>query len=107
MSRFSVENFFSHSAENFRRGNLLVFHEFRVSKNFMLHRVMSRFSIFCRNFFVSRCRKFSKVNPSVLCFRKLPVAKKFMVKRAGGVSKFSVENFFSHSAENFRMGVIF
>ena len=64
--------------------------------------------IFYRNFFVSRCRKISKVNPSVLCFRKLPVAKKFMDKRGGGgVSRFSVENFFSHSAENFRMGESF
>ena len=28
-------------------------------------------------FFVSQCRKYSQVNPSVLCFRKFPVAKKF------------------------------
>ena len=39
------------------------------------------------------------------CFRKLPVAKKFMEKRGGGgVSRFSVENFLSHSAESFRKG---
>ena len=60
MSRFSVESFMSHSAENFRGGTLLC------------------------------------------CFRKYPVAKKFMVKRGGGgVSGFSVEIFSSHSAENF------
>ena len=29
---------------------------------------MSRFSIFCRNFFVSQCRKISKVNPSEWVF---------------------------------------
>ena len=76
-------------------------------KFFMLQRVMSRFSIFCQNFFrltvpkisvgepfsalegyitifgflsnffASQCRNDSQVNPSVLCFRNLPVAKKF------------------------------
>ena len=39
----------------------------------------------------------------MLCFRKFLVAKKFMDKRGGGgVSKLSVENFLSHSAEKFR-----
>ena len=33
VSKFSLENFLSHSAENFRRGTILVFHQFRVSKN--------------------------------------------------------------------------
>ena len=42
------------------------------------------------------------MNPSVLCFRKIPVAKKFMEKGGGGVSIFSVGNFLSHSAEFFR-----
>ena len=32
-------------------------------------------------------------NPSVLCFRNFPLAKKFMDKRAMGVSRFSVEIF--------------
>ena len=72
----------------------------------MLQRVMSRFSIFCRNFFVSQCRKYWQVNPSVLCFRKFPVAKNFMDKR-GVVSRFSVENFLSHRAEIFRRGIYY
>ena len=98
LSRFSVEKYLSHSAENFRgwreslsvsfilgidkvwtRGGgreavsrfyvdffcLTVPEEFlrehfRVSLisgmgNFLLQRVMSRFSILCRNFFVSQC----------------------------------------------------
>ena len=38
----------------------------------------------------------------MLCFRKILVAKKFMDKKGGGVSKISVENFLSHSAEKFR-----
>ena len=48
------------------------------------------------------------MNPSVL-FQKVSGCEKFMDKRGGGegVSRFSVENFFSHSAENFRMGESF
>ena len=42
----------------------------------------------------------------MLCFRKFPVAKKFVDKRGGGVSRFSVENFLSRSAENFRPGTL-
>ena len=38
----------------------------------------------------------------MLCFRKFPVTKKFKDKREGEVSKFSVENFLSQSAEKFR-----
>ena len=34
VSRFSVEIFLSHIAENFRRGNPLKFHYFWVSKKF-------------------------------------------------------------------------
>ena len=37
--------------------------------------------IFCRKFAFSQCRKISQVNPSVLCFRKISVVKRFMVKR--------------------------
>ena len=59
MSRFSVELCVSHSAEKFRRAFSVEFfvshsaplgcHYFRLSKNFMLQRVMSRFSVelFC------------------------------------------------------------
>ena len=41
----------------------------------------------------------------MLCFRKFPLAKKFMDMRGGGgerVSRFSVEKSLSHGAENFR-----
>ena len=39
----------------------------------------------------------------MLYFRKIPAAKKFMNKRGGGgVSRFSVEVFLSHSTETFR-----
>ena len=42
----------------------------------------------------------------MLCFRKFLVAKKFMDKREGEVSNFSVENFLSQSAEKFRRGTL-
>ena len=38
----------------------------------------------------------------MLCFKKIPVTKKLMDKREGEVSRFSVDNFLSHSAEKFR-----
>ena len=37
----------------------------------------------------------------MLCFRNFPEAKKFMNKREGEVSRFSVDLFWSHNAENF------
>ena len=55
--------------------------------------------IFRRSFFVSLCRKLSQGNPFVLCFRKLPVAKKIMDE--GGVSRFSIGELLSHNAELF------
>ena len=42
----------------------------------------------------------------MLSFRNIPVAKKLMDNRVG-VSRFSVENFFPHIAENFRRGEFF
>ena len=41
----------------------------------------------------------------MLCFRKFPVAKKF-IDKTGGVSRASVEKFLSHSAEKLRRGII-
>ena len=46
----------------------------------------------------------SQKNPSVLCFRKFPVAKKFMDKRRSGVSRFSVEKGFASQYRTFRRG---
>ena len=42
----------------------------------------------------------------MLCVRKVLVAKKFMDKRGGGggVTRFSIENFLSHSSEKIRRG---
>ena len=57
---------------------------------------------FLSKFFVSQYRKTLQGNPSVLCFRKFLVAKKFMDKKGGRVSKISVENVLSQSPEKLR-----
>ena len=44
--------------------------------------------------------------PFSAVFQKFPVAKKFLDK-GGGISGFSVENFLSHSADNFRRGIVY
>ena len=59
-------------------------------------------TIFCRRFFVSQCRNISKRNRFVLCFSKFLVAEEFMDKKEVEVSRFSFENFLSHSAGKVR-----
>ena len=65
----------------------------------MLQTVMSQFSV---EVFVSQYRKTLRGNPAVACFRKVPVAKKFMDKMGGGLSRFSVDSFLSHSVGKLR-----
>ena len=59
-------------------------------------------TILCQKFFVSQCRKFSLGNPAVRHYFR--VSKNFMLQRV--MSRFSVENFLSHSAEKFRWGTL-
>ena len=40
----------------------------------------------------------------MLCFRKFLLAKMFMDKREGEISRFSFEIFLSHNAETYRRG---
>ena len=43
----------------------------------------------------------------MICFSKIPVAKKFKDKTGGvGVSRFSSENFLSHSSERIHRGML-
>ncbi len=56
--------------------------------------------IFRRKFFVSQCRNPSQVNPSVLCSRNIPVAKKFMDK-CGEYEDFLRKFFLSQWRNNF------
>ena len=42
----------------------------------------------------------------MLCFRKFLVAKKFLDKKKGEISRFSFESFLSHGAEKIRRGTV-
>ena len=106
VSRFSVE-FFCLSAEKFRRGTFVLLQKFPLAKKFIdkRGRGVSRFSV---EFFCLTVAKNFAAEPFCAVFQKLPVAKKLMEKKGGGgVSRCSVENFLSHSAENFRTGESF
>ena len=88
VSRFSVENFWSHSAEKFRG------HPFNVAENLGYRKILciiGGITIFRRKFFVSQCRKISWT--SFQCFRKSGVSKNFMHNRGITISIFR-QNFF-------------
>ena len=96
----SVEKSLSHSTDKIRRRTLQCFKRILVSKSLKQRR--GEAPRFCRKFLLShRTEKTSPGNHSV--FQKISGREKyFMDKRGGGVSRFSVENFWSHSAEKFR-----
>ena len=122
ISRFSVEIFMSHSAEKFRKGILLFLRKNLVSKSYMDEKGGGVITFSRRKFLVSQHRENSWA--SLQCFRKFGVSKNFMHNRGyhnfpskisgfeklygwrGGVSRFSVENFLSRSAEKFRSGIL-
>ena len=95
VSRFSVENFWSHSAEKFRG------HPFNASENLGYRKILcilGGITFFRRKFLVSECRKISWA--CLQCFRKFGVSKNFMHNR--GYHNFPSKTFLSHSAEKFR-----
>ena len=81
VSHFSVENFLSHSTKKFRWGTLRCIGKFRVTKNFMHRRGRDR-------------------------ERERGRERERETERGGGVSPFPVENFLSHSIENFLRGTL-
>ncbi len=103
VSRFCFEVFLSHSAEKIRRGTLQGVTDFGYRKILCLGGLCHDFS---SNFSVSQYQKTLQGNPSVLCFGKFLEAKKFMDKREGEVSGFSIESFLSHSAEKICRGTL-
>ena len=133
VSHFSVGNYLSHSAENFREEPVKVserleyrkilcimgwYHgfpskvfSFTVPQNFVAepfcvsesflygskYEKEGAIMIFCREFPVSQCRKFSCVNP--LVFQKISGVEEMYKEE--GVSRFSVKIFLSHITKNF------
>ena len=65
----------------------------------MLQRVTSRFSIFCRIYCLT-VPKISVGEPFTVAL--ISGIEKVWIRGGGGVSRFSIENFLSHSAENLR-----
>ena len=63
---------------------MLCFRKSPVALKFM-DKIGGSIKIFSRKFFVSKCRKISLGNSSVLRFRKILVAKMFTDKRNGDV----------------------
>ena len=87
VSRFSVENFWSHSTENFRG------HPFNISENLGYRKILCiQITFFRRKFLVSQCRKI--LWASLQCFRKFGVLKNFMHNR--GITIFRRKFFVSH-----------
>ena len=80
ISRISVEIFLFHSEKNLRRGTLLCFKAFRLSKKFIDKRGISRFAV--GNFLSHSTEKHWR--GTLLCFRKVWVTKTSMHKRGRG-----------------------
>ena len=59
--------------------------------------------IFCRNFPSHSAKKIHR--DTLLFFRNFLVSKKLVDERGGGVSRFSIRNVLSHSAERNRTGI--
>ena len=79
VSIFSVKNFLSQIAEKFRRGTFSLSF-FRVSKKFMLQRVLSRFSI---DFFCLTVLEHFVEEPFCAVFQIISDCKKIMEKKWG------------------------
>ena len=90
--------FFVSQCRKIPQGNPLVFTNFGNRQILCLRGL---FHDILSIFFVSQCRKYWQVNPSVLCFRKLPVAKKFMDKRGGEYQDFPLKKFCLTVQKNF------
>ena len=102
ISRFSLKTFLSHSAEKFRRGILYCCINFGYRKSLEKR---GEYHDFPSKIFCLTVPKFSVGESFNVAF--FSGTKKSLEKRGGGdgVSRFSVEIFLSHSAENFRSGI--
>ena len=88
-------NILSNSTQSFRRGMLLCFRKFRVSKKLMPKRGISRNSM--ENLLSHSAESFCR--GILLCFRKFRLSKNIMSEREK--SRFSIENLLSLCTEKF------
>ena len=100
-SQFPVEKFLSHCTKIFYWRTLWCFRKILLSKTFMHMREASRF---CRNCLSHRTETKISVKKPV-CFPGNFWYRKNLWIRVG-ISRFSVKIFMSHSAENFREGIL-
>ena len=95
VSQLSAEKMLSHNTERFRRGTLLSFKKFLVSKNFM----DKRYHDYVRNFLSQSAKKINK--GTLQCSRKFRVSKNFMDKKGGGSITISSKMFCLTVPKNF------
>ena len=88
--------FLSHSAENFCRGIIYCCINFSYRKSWDKRGGIKNF---LSKFF---CLKLPKISVGESSIVALISGTKNVWRRGGGVSRFSIENFLCHSAENFR-----
>ena len=81
---------------------------FCVSEEFWYRKFSSKgggsFTVFSKLFLSHRTEKTSPGNHSV--FQKVPDREKYFMDKGAGLPRFSVKIFMSHSAENFREGIL-
>ena len=101
VSRFSVENFLSHSTEKLRWGRLRCFRKFRVSQNFMHKKGISLNSV--EKFLSHRADKIR--GRTLLCFERILLSKIFKQRR-GEASRFCRNFFYLTGPKKLRRGTI-
>ena len=95
VSRFSIQHILSHRAEKFHRGTPLRCHLFRVSKKFVLKKVMSEVSVE-----ISLCHPAELFHQgSLWCFNGFAYRKTFCLRGL-------CHHFLSHSAGKFHRGTL-
>ena len=100
VSRFSVEKFLSHSAENFRRGVIYCCNSFGYRESLDKREGGGEYQDFPSKIFCLTVPKISVRESFTVAI--ISCTEKVWIWNGGGVSSFSFENFPSHSAENFR-----
>ena len=103
MSRSSIENFLSHSAEKVRSATFYGITKIGYRKILCFRGLCHDF---CRTFLSQSTENFGRGD---FCASLISGTEKIMDKKEGrrkGVSYFSVENFLSHSAKKLRRGTI-